>query len=294
MSYHILHVFQHGSTLAKDRGHIVCRDTEGQEKKMPHMDVRAVVIAARGVTLTSNFMSTITSGDGIILHCDEKYQPCGVTTPLSRVTDVNAYMTQARQPIRLNGALWNRILRYKTLNQQNVLHKQDLDSPHLQRALSTRGQIDEGNCARRYWQLYFPSIGYTGTKRERKMDNLPNMMLNYGYTVLGALCHRSLIIHGLSPLLGVKHRSRYRAHPLVYDIMEPYRPCVDLMLAKFLLTDDISMRTWSKTIGQGLKEWRVHHERYSLKLMDAVDMSARSLSASYRDKTVEPLWFPEI
>ncbi len=83
MSFHILHVFQHGATL------------------------------------TSNFISAVLETDGIILHCNESYQPCGVTAPLGR-------------------------------------------------------PIDEGNCARRYWQLYFPAIGWAATSRDRKEDTAPN------------------------------------------------------------------------------------------------------------------------
>jgi hypothetical protein len=38
----------------------------------------AVIIAARGVTLSSNFLSGRLETDTIALHCDERYQPCGL------------------------------------------------------------------------------------------------------------------------------------------------------------------------------------------------------------------------
>ena len=47
-------------------------------------------------------------------------------------------------------------------------------------------------------------------------------MLNYGYTVLAALYHRSLLIHGLTPALRVKLMTRYRSMPLVFDFMRPF------------------------------------------------------------------------
>jgi hypothetical protein len=37
---------------------------------------RAVIIAARGVTL-SNFLSGLLETDAIVLHCDERHQACG-------------------------------------------------------------------------------------------------------------------------------------------------------------------------------------------------------------------------
>ena len=293
MSYHVLHVFQHGATLAKERGFIVCRAQDKSERKLPHEDLRAVIIAARGVTLTSNFVSAVLETDGIILHCNESYQPCGVTAPLERVIDQRAFLNQTSRPKRLNERIWQRILRGKTVNQQRVLEHKELRSPHLELALKS-GKIDEGNCAKRYWQLYFPAIGWTSTKRDRKENTAPNQMLNYGYTVLAALCHRSLIVHGLTTALGVQHATRYRSTPLVFDIMEPFRPVVDMMLAEFMTEPDINMRAWSKKVGTDLRERRVSHERYSLKLMDAIDSSANSLARSYSQMTVEPFWVPEL
>ena len=260
MSYHVLHVFQHGATLAKERGFIVCRAQDKSERKLPHEDLRAVIIAARGVTLTSNFVSAVLETDGIILHCNESYQPCGVTAPLERVIDQRAFLNQTSRPKRLNERIWQRILRGKTVNQQRVLEHKELRSPHLELALRS-GNIDEGNCAKRYWQLYFPAIGWTSTKRDRKENTAPNQLLNDGYTVLAALCHRSLIVHGLTTALGVQHATRYRSTPLVFDLMEPFRPVVDMMLAEFMTEPDINMRAWSKKVGTDLRERRVSHDR---------------------------------
>lgn len=293
MSFHILHVLQHGATLAKERGFIVCKATDGSELRRPFNDMRAVIVAARGVTLTSSFVTAVLESDGIILHCNEAYEPCGVTAPSERVVDQRAFLHQVSQPKRLNERLWRRMLQGKTRNQQRVLARREIRSPHLELALKS-GSIDEGNCARRYWQLYFPAIGWSATKRDRKENSAPNQMLNYGYTVLGSLCHRSLIIHGLTPALGVKHMPRYRATPLVYDLMEPFRPVVDMMLAEFMRTEDISLRAWSRHVGMQLREHRVAHERYSLKLMDAIDACASSLARSYAEHADEPFWVPDL
>jgi CRISPR-associated protein Cas1 len=293
MSFHILHVLQHGALLAKERGFIVSRAQDGSERRMPHEDLRAVIIAARGVTLTSNFVSAVLETDGIILHCNESYKPCGITAPLQRVIDQRAFLHQASCPKRLNERLWGRLLRGKTINQQRVLKRRELVSPHLDLALRT-GDIDEGNCAKRYWQLFFPAIGWAATRRDRKENTAPNQMLNYGYTVLGALCHRSLLVHGLLPTLGVKHTTRYKSTPLVFDLMEPFRPVVDMMLAEFMKEEDASMKAWAKKVGTELRERRVQHERYSLKLMDAIDASASSMTRSYAENSVEPFWVPEL
>ena len=293
MSYHILHVLKHGSILSKDRGFIVCRSEDGKEGRIPHEDVRAIIIAARGVVMSSNFISAIVENDGIILHCNENYQPCGVTAPLARVVDEQAFFHQADRPKRLNARLWHTLIRGKTQNQQHVLARTERRSSHLARALQDN-LFDEGNCARRYWQLFFPAIGWISSSRDRKEMTPPNQMLNYGYAVLSALCHRSLLVHGLSPLFGVQHIPRFHSEALVYDLMEPFRPAVDLMLAEFMIGRDISMKAWCKKVGNELRDMRVMHERFSLKLMDAIDASASSLARSYAERSVEPFWVPEI
>jgi CRISPR-associated protein Cas1 len=298
MSYHVVHILTHGCTIGRDRGMLVCRppkeSVDATERKRPLEDIRALVIAARGVTLTSNAISGILEQDGMILHCDERYSPIGLTMPLPRIIDTRAFMNQARKPKRVNDGLWHKLLMGKTANQQAVLKQRELFSAHLERAMKKK-DIDEGNCARHYWQLYFPSIGWSATKRDRKLDTPPNRMLNYGYTVLSALCHRSLIVHGLSPLLGVGHIPRYRSDALVYDLMEPYRPFVDCMLAEFMQqAPEVNEAEWCKHIGRELRERRVEREPYSLKLLDAIDKSASTLADSYSHLTPEPLWVPSL
>ena len=93
--------------------------------------------------------------------------------------------------MRLSNRLWQHLIRGKTVNQLKVLKKRQLNSPQLEMAVK-QDSFDEGNCARRYWQLYFPSIGWVSSSHDRKHDNAPNKMLIYGYAVLAALCHRGL------------------------------------------------------------------------------------------------------
>jgi len=223
----------------------------------------------------------------------ERYQPCGRTAPLARTVDLKTFQNQTAKPKRLNEKLWHEMLRGKTLNQSRVLQHKQLRSPHLELALKQE-VFDEGNCARRYWQLYFPAIGWSASRRDRKEDTAPNQMLNYGYAVLSALCHRGLLVHGLLPQLGVFHKPRFRSEPLVYDLMEAFRPAVELMLAEFMLEPDVSMKAWSKKVGTELRERRVQHQAYTLKLMDAIEASANSLARAYEENSVQPFWVPEL
>lgn len=59
----------------------------------------------------------------------------------------------------------------------------------------------------------------------------PNNLLNYGYAILRAVVARAVVGSGLHPTLGLFHRNRYNAFCLADDMMEPFRPMVDQVVA---------------------------------------------------------------
>lgn len=298
MSHNIIHILQHNSFICKERGFLVCRslDRQKQRKELKHPieDIRAIVIAAKGVTFTSNLISAVLSEGAIILHCDDKFLPSGITCPLEKSLNTAAYSNQAKQPVRFNKSLWKRMLIAKTVNQKLGLESMGASSAYLGRAIESK-HIDEGNCARYYWREYFPLIGYPQARRNRQDSDVPNAMLNYGYTVLTSLCHRSLVAHGLSPLLGTGHVARYGSNPLAYDVMEPYRPFIDCYLFQFLSGNLIpAMRDWTELVSTQLTENLVKSEDHSIRLVSAIDKTVQGLVRCYSEMKVTPLWFPEI
>jgi CRISPR-associated protein Cas1 len=76
-------------------------------------------------------------------------------------------------------------------------------------------------------QRYFPLLFGAGFRRDRDDDGV-NALLNYGYTVLRAATARAIVAAGLNPSLSLFHVSRGEAWRLADDLMEPFRPTVDL------------------------------------------------------------------
>lgn len=79
----------------------------------------------------------------------------------------------------------------------------------------------------------FPLARWT-LSRERGSGSL-NSLLNYGYAVLLSTVLQKLFGVGLDPTFGVSHVPRERSTPLAYDLMEPFRPCVDARVAAWAL-----------------------------------------------------------
>ncbi len=89
----------------------------------------------------------------------------------------------------------------------------------------------EAKAAAYYWSHLFPSAWQFFRKRE---GSPPNNLLNYGYAILRATVARAIVSAGLLPTLGIFHRNRYNAFCLADDIMEPYRPFVDVIVRSII------------------------------------------------------------
>ncbi len=76
-------------------------------------------------------------------------------------------------------------------------------------------------------QRYFPLLFGDAFCRDGDADGI-NALLNYGYTVLRAATARSIVGARLNPSLSLFHASRGEGLRLADDLMEPFRPTVDL------------------------------------------------------------------
>ena len=123
--------------------------------------------------------------------------------------------------------MWASVVRAKLLQQAAVLEACGAPDAPLNALVRKVRSGDPDNIeaqgARRYWGLLFGD----GFKRDQKADGV-NALLNYGYTILRATTARAVIAAGLHPSIGLHHSNDANAMRLVDDLMEPFRPMVDL------------------------------------------------------------------
>jgi CRISPR-associated protein Cas1 len=74
--------------------------------------------------------------------------------------------------------------------------------------------------------FYFPHLFGNGFFRGE--EGWINAALNYGYAILRGAIARGLVAHGLHPVQGIFHASEQNAFNLADDLIEPFRPLVDL------------------------------------------------------------------
>ena len=109
---------------------------------------------------------------------------------------------------------------------------------------------DVGNLEGQAAAFYFVQLFGKGFHREQ--SRFVNAALDYGYAVLRGTIARGLVAHGLLPSLGIFHASEQNAFNLPDDVIEPFRPVVDLFVAKNSYALDNELRPEHKVALVGL------------------------------------------
>ncbi|WP_280951359.1 type II CRISPR-associated endonuclease Cas1 [Manganibacter manganicus] len=168
----------------------------------------------------------------LLVLCGSNHAPVAVCLPLDGHHGQNARMRaqwNASKPLAKQ--LWREIVVAKIRWQAAALEAEGVEAGAFdmlaRRVRSGDPDNIEAQAARRYWPLLMgPDF-----RRDRSADGI-NALLNYGYTVLRSLVARSVVAAGLHPSIGIHHANRGNAFALADDLIEPFRPLVDLMTIK--------------------------------------------------------------
>ncbi len=199
----------------------------------PVEDAAVLILDHPQITITHQLIRALQANKTAILSCDERHLPSALMLPMvGHVEQTRRYRFQLGASEALKRNLWQQTVQAKIHNQMQVLIK--LDKPvkrlcALHRKVRS-GDPDnvEGQAAARYWSLW-----REGFIRDRYGDP-PNALLNYAYAVLRAFVARALVASGLLPSLGIHHRNKYNAYCLADDVMEPFRPFIDLLVYELM------------------------------------------------------------
>lgn len=268
------------------------------EYSRPIEDIGVVVIESEQVTLTSCLISTLLENKVAVIVCDSKHMPSGLMLPLEGNTlQSERFDAQISASLPLKKQLWQQTVTMKIRNQAAVLKKaNDMEIGNMlawaSQVRSGDSENLEGRAAAYYWKNLF---GEDSDFVRRQEGDDPNGLLNYGYSILRAVIARSLVASGLIPTLGIHHSNKYNAYCLADDIMEPYRPYVDLLVLdiihKHYLPPEISNETKRHLLTIPAIDVRVG--KLSRPLMIAASMTSASLAKCYLGET-RKLLYPEI
>lgn len=217
--------------LSMSRGFMVVQDTEGERKELgqvPLDDIAAIIANAHGLSYTNNLLVGLCERGAPFVLCSANHNAVGMLLPIDgNYQQAKRYDAQIESSKPTRKRLWAEVVRAKLQQQAAALEAAGAPTAPLT-ALAAKvrsGDPDniEAQGARRYWTLLFGD----SFRRDQNGGGL-NGMLNYGYTVLRACTARAVVAAGLHPTLGLHHSNEGNAMRLVDDLMEPFRPTIDL------------------------------------------------------------------
>lgn len=242
-------VFSNKAYLSlKSKQLVIKRENEltGEEEVItrPIEDIGIMMIESGQVTLTSSLVSELIQNNIGVIFCDSKHMPANMILPLEAHTlQSEKSIAQIQASLPLKKQLWQQTVSAKILNQGAVLRQvTGLNVGNMIKWGSSVRSGDpenlEGRAAAYYWRNMFMESGRF--RRDKDGEDDINIFLNYGYAILRAIIARSIVGSGLTPLIGIHHSNKYNANCLADDIMEPYRPYVDLLVADMVLKQNLN------------------------------------------------------
>lgn len=214
------------------REHFSLAIEQEQTAFIPFEDIAIIVLNHREIQLTHPVLSAC-ADYGIGLYATgDNHQPNGVFLPFlahSRTTRLMRKQMEIPRPLAKQA--WANIVRRKIENQTTVLRfcaKNGVDrmDSYARRVRSGDTENLEGQAAAFYFTQLF------GQGFFRAEECWANAALDYGYAVLRGAIARGLVAHGMHPPIGLFHASEQNAFNLADDLIEPFRPLVDLHVAK--------------------------------------------------------------
>ena len=210
-------------------------DDNISDKSVPIEDIGIVVLEHSQITVSHSLLNKLIDNNVALIICNSQHLPSGMFLPLnthSAQSERIKYQINASLPLKKN--LWQQTMIAKIRNQKIHLIKRNIPCAKFEtweKDVKSGDSLNhESRAAVFYWNHLFG-------KNEFIRDPIglpPNNLLNYGYSILRGITARAIVSSGMLPILGIFHKNKYNAYCLADDIMEPYRPYVDLLVCEII------------------------------------------------------------
>lgn len=288
----IVDISTDGRHLSAHRGFLVVSEDRQEVGRIPLDDVGAVIVHAHGVTWTTNLVVALAERGALLVLCGSNHAPVAVCLPINGHHGQNARMRaqwQAGKPLAKQ--LWREVVVAKIRWQAAALEARGIEAGAFdmlaRRVRSGDPDNVEAQAARRYWPLLMGSE----FRRDRSAEGV-NALLNYGYTVLRSVVARSVVAAGLHPSIGIHHANRGNAFALADDMVEPFRPLVDLMTVQLVAKKCVEVSPQTKRLFAGLIALDLPGEDGTTTVSGAAARFAQSLARCFETGKAVDLVLP--
>lgn len=207
---------------------------------VPLEDIWVLIIETHQAQITTAALSKLVdAGIGVML-CGDDHMPNGLLLPLgahSRHAAIVDDQLAISKPLQKR--LWQRIVQAKISNQAAVMDLLGLDGSVVRAMAKDVLSGDTSNRESIAASAYFKKVLPEGSRRNGPFT----AALDYGYTVLRAGIGRTAVSGGWLVSRGVHHSNNLNAFNLVDDLIEPFRPVVDLLVIQGGLGGEMASET---------------------------------------------------
>lgn len=288
MSWRVV-VISNRAKLDYKMDYLVVRN-ENATSRIHISEISVLMLESTAVSITAYLMCELVKRKINIVFCDEKRLPLASVTPFYGSHDTSLkYRTQIGWDSETKKFVWAEIVGAKIRGQYFVLDKYNKEEKLLLEQYLT--QIEpadttnrEGHAAKVYFNALF------GNEFSRSLDNNINAALNYGYGILLSTVAREIIACGYCTQLGIFHDNMFNQYNLASDLMEPFRPFVDVTAVNADLTifEHEQKMELVKILNREIKiDGRVHI------MTNAIKIYVKSVFDAICEKNISMIKFPE-
>ena len=228
----VVEIVEDGRHLSLERGFMQVKADGAEIARVPLDDISVLLANAHGLTYSNSLLVALAERGVAAVLCGRNHSPVAWLWPVAgHYAQTERMAAQIATTKPLGKRLWQSIVVAKVSQQAAILALIGKPSGGVaglaRKVLSGDPGNVEAQAARRYWPLLMGADFH----RDRALPGV-NALLNYGYTVLRAATARAVTAAGLHPSLGLHHRTRTDPFCLASDLMEPFRPVVDLIAVR--------------------------------------------------------------
>ncbi len=211
---------------------------------LPIEDIRTLMLESRASTISTYALSALSEEGVCVYVCDEKHLPSAVIMPIGRYSrqkkQIFSQLSQSKPRLK---RMWQDIVVSKIKNQAKCLELCGVDAEYSQNVARLTALVQSGdttNVEAQAAALYFKYLfGMTFSRGE---DTETNAALNYGYAILRGYIARAIANYGYEPCIGIHHHSELNNYNFADDLIEPFRPLVDLFVFQNMMGDAFSSK----------------------------------------------------
>lgn len=242
----IVEVTSDGRHLSVERGHLLVEAKDATPLRVALDDIAVLVANAHGLTYSNNLLVKLCERGALVVLCGASHNPVAWLWPLDgHFEQAGRMAAQARAKASLKGRLWQHLVRGKLINQGAVVASLGNRAGAFEALARKVKPADPENIEAQAAQRYWPMLFGPGWRRNRDGEDA-NALLNWGYAVLRSATARAVMSAGLHPSLGVFHRNAQNPMCLVDDLMEPFRPFIDLAVRRLVLDGHETLDSYAK------------------------------------------------